>query len=75
MMCAFAHRKASDEDLKITSFDLDFSDSGREGCTVTTLTVTAEPRHWKEAIQLAVNEVRRMKEFGINRIFQKRFSK
>ena len=58
---------ASDEDLKITSFDLDFSDSGREGCTVTTLTVTAEPRHWKEAIQLAVNEVRRMKEFGITK--------
>ena len=41
---------ASDEELKITSFDLDFSDSGREGCTVTTLTVTAEPKHWKEAV-------------------------
>jgi predicted Zn-dependent peptidase len=58
---------ASDEELKITSFDLDFSDSGREGCTVTTLTVTAEPRHWKEAVQLAVNEVRRMKEFGVTK--------
>jgi len=58
---------ASDEELKITSFDLDFSDSGREGCTVTTLTVTAEPQHWKEAVQLAVNEVRRMKEFGITK--------
>ena len=58
---------ASDEELKITSFDLDFSDSGREGCTVTTLTVTAEPKHWKEAVQLAVNEVRRMKEFGITK--------
>ena len=58
---------SSDEELKITSFDLDFSDSGREGCTVTTLTVTAEPKHWKEAVQLAVNEVRRMKEFGITK--------
>ena len=58
---------ASDEELKITSFDLDFSDSGREGCTVTTLTVTSEPKHWKEAVQLAVKEVRRMKEFGITK--------
>jgi len=59
-----SHFATSDE-LKMTSFDLDFSDSGREGCTVTTLTVTSEPKHWKEAIQLAVTEVRRMKEFGI----------
>ncbi|XP_051119262.1 stromal processing peptidase, chloroplastic [Andrographis paniculata] len=48
-----------------TSVELDHSDSGREGCTVTTLTVTAEPQNWKNAIKVAVQEVRRLKVFGV----------
>ena len=40
-----------------TSVELDHSDSGREGCTVTTLTVTAEPKNWQNAIKVAVQEV------------------
>ncbi|XP_073037223.1 stromal processing peptidase, chloroplastic [Primulina eburnea] len=48
-----------------TSVELDHSDSGREGCTVTTLTVTAEPRNWQNAIKVAVQEVRRLKVFGV----------
>ncbi|PIN10708.1 N-arginine dibasic convertase NRD1 [Handroanthus impetiginosus] len=48
-----------------TSVELDHSDSGREGCTVTTLTVTAEPQNWQNAIKVAVQEVRRLKEFGV----------
>ncbi|PHT88682.1 hypothetical protein T459_10788 [Capsicum annuum] len=48
-----------------TSVELDHSDSGREGCTVTTLTVTAEPKNWQNAIKVAVQEVRRLKEFGV----------
>ncbi|KAK4804060.1 hypothetical protein SAY86_003877 [Trapa natans] len=50
-----------------TSVELDHSDSGREGCTVTTLTVTAEPRNWESAIKVAVQEVRRLKEFGVTK--------
>ncbi|XP_015880000.1 stromal processing peptidase, chloroplastic isoform X2 [Ziziphus jujuba] len=50
-----------------TSIELDHSDSGREGCTVTTLTVTAEPKNWQRAIEVAVQEVRRLKEFGVTR--------
>ncbi|KAL8110200.1 hypothetical protein AgCh_026060 [Apium graveolens] len=50
-----------------TSIELDHSDSGREGCTVTTLTVTAEPRNWQNAIKVAVQEVRRLKEFGVTK--------
>lgn len=50
-----------------TSIELDHSDSGREGCTVTTLTVTAEPQNWQSAIKVAVQEVRRLKEFGVTR--------
>ncbi|KAM6562151.1 hypothetical protein CsatB_022149 [Cannabis sativa] len=49
------------------SIGLDHSDSGREGCTVTTLTVTAEPKHWQSAIKVAVQEVRRLKEFGVTK--------
>lgn len=40
-----------------TSIELDHSDSGREGCTVTTLTVSAEPKNWQSAIKVAVQEV------------------
>ncbi|KAK8964765.1 hypothetical protein KSP40_PGU008233 [Platanthera guangdongensis] len=50
-----------------TSIELDHSDSGREGCTVTTLTVTAEPKNWQSAIKVAVHEVRRLKEFGVTK--------
>ncbi|XP_059640139.1 stromal processing peptidase, chloroplastic [Cornus florida] len=50
-----------------TTIELDHSDSGREGCTVTTLTVTAEPKNWKSAIKVAVHEVRRLKEFGVTK--------
>ncbi|XP_038690429.1 stromal processing peptidase, chloroplastic-like [Tripterygium wilfordii] len=50
-----------------TSIELDHSDSGREGCTVTTLTVTAEPKNWQNAIRVAVHEVRRLKEFGVTK--------
>ncbi|XP_019423435.1 PREDICTED: stromal processing peptidase, chloroplastic-like isoform X2 [Lupinus angustifolius] len=48
-----------------TSVELDHCDSGRTGCTVTTLTITAEPKNWQSAISVAVQEVRRIKEFGI----------
>ncbi|XP_031474223.1 stromal processing peptidase, chloroplastic isoform X2 [Nymphaea colorata] len=50
-----------------TSIELDHSDSGREGCTVTTLTVTAEPRNWRSAVKVAVQEVRRLKVFGVTK--------
>eukprot|EP00897_Mesotaenium_endlicherianum_P002978 jgi/Mesen1/2708/ME000168S01777 len=47
--------------------ELDHSDSGREGCAVSTLTVTSEPRHWQGAVQVGCQEVRRLKEFGVTR--------
>ncbi|CAL9047522.1 unnamed protein product [Musa banksii] len=50
-----------------TSIELDHSDSGREGCTVTTLTVTAEPKNWQSAVKVAVQEVRRLEEFGVTK--------
>jgi hypothetical protein len=41
-----------------TFIEFDHSDSGREGCTVSTLTITSEPERWKEALRVAVEEVR-----------------
>ena len=32
--------------------DLDHSDSGREGCAVSTLTITSEPKDWRGATQV-----------------------
>ncbi|KAL3693392.1 hypothetical protein R1sor_007043 [Riccia sorocarpa] len=49
------------------AIELDHSDSGREGCAVSTLTITSEPRHWEGAIKVGVQEVRRLKEFGVTR--------
>ena len=31
--------------------ELDHSDSGREGCAVSTLTITSEPKDWRGATQ------------------------
>ncbi|WJX61256.1 hypothetical protein P8452_46367 [Trifolium repens] len=39
-----------------TSVELDHSDSGRQGCTVTTLTITADPKNWQNAIRVSVHE-------------------
>eukprot|EP01018_Ginkgo_biloba_P017112 Gb_12213 [translate_table: standard] len=50
-----------------TRIMLDHSDSGREGCTVTALTATAEPRNWRDALKVSVQQVRRLKEFGITK--------
>lgn len=44
--------------------ELDHSDSGREGCTVSTLTITAEPRHWEGAVKVGVQEVGPLTQFG-----------
>eukprot|EP00899_Mesostigma_viride_P019537 jgi/Mesvir1/27585/Mv07330-RA.1 len=50
-----------------TSIDLDHSDSGREGCTVSTLTITSDASQWKGAVAVGVQEMRRLKEFGVTR--------
>lgn len=53
--CLFSSFQSSNPPF--TSIELDHSDSGREGCTVTTLTVNAEPKNWQNAIKVAVQEV------------------
>lgn len=45
--------------------ELDHSDSAREGCTVSTVTVTCEPREWEFALQVAVEEARRLQKCGL----------
>lgn len=32
--------------------EIDTSDSGREGCAVSTLTISSEPRDWRGAVQV-----------------------
>ncbi len=41
--------------------ELDHSDSGREGCAVSTLTITSEPKDWRGATQVnfAIVQVQR----------------
>ena len=47
------------------SIEFDHSDSGREGCAVSTLTITSEPRDWRGAVQVAVEEVRKLQLHGV----------
>lgn len=51
------HENFQSSNPPFTSVEMDHSDSGREGCTVTTLTVTAEPKNWQSAVRVAVQEV------------------
>ena len=46
------------------SADLDHSDSGREGCCVSTFTVTSEPSDWRAALRAACAEARRLARRG-----------
>jgi len=55
----------AEENPSFTSVELDHSDSAREGCAVSTLTVTSEAADWEAATLLAVAESRRLQRYGI----------
>ena len=40
-------------DPPFISIELDISDSSREGCAVSTLTITSEPKDWRGAVQVS----------------------
>ncbi|CAK0860293.1 unnamed protein product, partial [Prorocentrum cordatum] len=44
---------------------IDHSDSFREGCAVTSITVNADPRDWRNALSCVVQEVRAICDYGI----------
>ena len=50
--------------------ELDHSDSGREGCAVSTLTITSEPKDWRGATQvrfvLLMQSRRRVWRLGVH---------
>lgn len=52
-------------DPPFIGIELDHSDSGREGCAVSTLTITSEPKDWRGAVQVAIQEVRRLQQHGV----------
>lgn len=52
-------------DPPFIGIELDHSDSGREGCAVSTLTITSEPKDWRGAVQVAIQEVRRLQRHGV----------
>jgi len=49
------------------NIDLDHSDSGREGCAVSTLTITSEPRDWQGAVQARAPACRPARRPGLRR--------
>lgn len=44
---------------------IDHSDSFREGCAVTSVTVNADPRDWRNALACVVQEIRAICDYGI----------
>ena len=52
-------------DPPFIGIELDHSDSGREGCAVSTLTITSEPKDWRGAVQVAIQEIRRLQQHGV----------
>jgi len=52
---------------------IDHSDSFREGCAVTSITVNADPRDWRNALACVVQEVRAICDHGITESEMKRY--
>ena len=48
------NRRYVEADPPFVAIELDQSDSGREGCAVSTLTITSEPKDWRGAVQVPV---------------------
>lgn len=46
------NRRYVEANPPFVTIDLDQSDSGREGCAVSTLTITSEPKDWRGAVQV-----------------------
>ncbi|CAD7695599.1 unnamed protein product [Ostreobium quekettii] len=55
----------SQQDPPFMGIEIDISDSGREGCCVSTLTITSEPCDWRGAVRVALEEVRRLQRHGV----------
>eukprot|EP00434_Breviolum_minutum_P013766 symbB.v1.2.012142.t1/scaffold829.1/size159244/12 len=52
---------------------IDHSDSFREGCAVTSITVNADPRDWRNALACVVQEIRAICDYGITESEMKRY--
>ena len=63
--CLAVTSRYSQQDPPFMGVELDISDSGREGCCVSTLTITSEPRDWRGAVKVALQEVRRLQRHGV----------
>ena len=48
------NRRYVEADPPFVAIELDQSDSGREGCAVSTLTITSEPGDWRGAVQVPI---------------------
>lgn len=52
---------------------IDHSDSFREGCAVTSITVNADPRDWRNSLACVLQEIRAICDYGITESEMKRY--
>ena len=69
-----ASRRAAQPGCAFVSVELDHSDSAREGCAVSTLTITSEAEHWAEAVRAACAETRSLARRGVTAAELQRYS-
>ena len=53
------------DDPAFTFVEFNQLDSAREGCSICSLDMTAEPHRWREAVSKAISEVRRLGVHGV----------
>eukprot|EP00210_Caulerpa_lentillifera_P004547 g4337.t1 len=70
LMSVFAHRinaRYSEQNPPFVAVEMDISDSAREGCQVGTIAITSEPKDWRGALEVAVQETRRLQRHGLKK--------
>jgi predicted Zn-dependent peptidase len=66
--------RCGDLEQQSINIELDYSDSSREGCTVSALTVDAEATDWEQATRIAVEEASKLARGGITQTELERYS-
>jgi len=53
------------KDPLFNSISWSFSSSAREGCSMNSFSVSSQPKRWKEALQVGMQELARLSAFGV----------
>jgi len=58
-------RRVSSEDPLFNGIGWSYSSSPREGCSMNSFSVSCQPKNWKEALKIGLQEAARLAEYGV----------